>query len=91
MTSTARSTPFCDAGTNECVAFDFGICLTDGDCPVGSYCDPADQGCYIPPIAECSVDRDCNNGFECDSVTPVDPNGSARAWPTKTATQATSA
>ena len=51
---------------NECVGYDFGVCLTDGDCPVGSYCDRADGGCYIPAVAECLADTDCLSGFECD-------------------------
>lgn len=57
---------FCDSGTGACIAYDFGVCLTEGDCPVGSYCDPSDGGCYIPAIAECRADADCLAGFECD-------------------------
>jgi hypothetical protein len=57
---------FCDWESNECVGYDFGVCVTDGDCPVGSYCDRADGGCYIPAIAACSGSGDCTSGFECD-------------------------
>ncbi len=57
---------YCNAESNACVAYDFGICLTDGDCPVGSYCERTDGGCYIPAIAECGADGDCTSGFECD-------------------------
>lgn len=60
------SDTFCDWESNECVGYDFGICLTDGDCPVGSYCEREDGGCYIPAIAECNVEGDCTSGFECD-------------------------
>ena len=54
------SDAYCDWDSNECVSYDFGICLTDGDCPVGENCtiDPLGSASCIVMVAASSCDWD---------------------------------
>ena len=53
---------YCDVSFNECVAFDFGVCLTDGDCGAAyPVCEPGGE-CVVA----CEAYWDCDDREVCD-------------------------